>query len=78
VAWYCDRCDAEIYREVWDTEKSLSQQKYEEIASRFAADESLRTCRHCGSVHPAPDLAGLRWSEVAQEIAAESAAASAA
>jgi hypothetical protein len=29
VAWYCDKCDAEIYREVWDTATTLSQLKYE-------------------------------------------------
>jgi len=75
VAWYCDNCDAEIHREVWDTATTLSQLKYEEATSRFAADASLRTCRHCGSIHPAPDLAGFRWSEAAREIAAESHAA---
>lgn len=75
VAWYCDNCDAEIYREVWDTEAALSQSKYDEICSRFAADETLRTCRHCGRRHPAPDLEGIRWSEVAREIAAASSAA---
>jgi mannose-6-phosphate isomerase-like protein (cupin superfamily) len=69
VAWYCDSCDAEIYREVWDTETVVSQAKYEEISSRFAADAPLRTCR-CGSVHPAPDLKGFAWSEMAGEIAA--------
>jgi hypothetical protein len=72
VAWYCDSCDAEIYREVWDTATTLSQLKYEEVSSHFAADASLRRCRHCGSTHPAPDLEGFRWSEVAREIAAES------
>jgi len=72
VAWYCGNCDAEIYREVWDTDTTLSQTKYQEVSSRFAADASLRTCGECGSIHPAPDLAGLRWSEVAREIAAES------
>ena len=49
--------------------------KYNEVTSRFAADASLRTCRHCGSTHPAPDLEGFRWSEVAREIAAKSSAA---
>jgi len=73
VAWYCDSCGAEIYREVWDTATALSQTKYEEISSRFAADASLRRCRQCGSTHPVPDLAGFRWSEVARGIAAESA-----
>jgi glyoxylate utilization-related uncharacterized protein len=75
VAWYCDNCDTEIYREVWDTAATASQLKYDEATSRFAADASLRTCRHCGSTHPAPDLEGFRWSEVAREIAAESSAA---
>ena len=41
VAWYCDRCDAEVYREVWDTATALSQLKYDEVSSRFAADASL-------------------------------------
>jgi hypothetical protein len=71
VAWYCENCDAEIYREVWDTAAKLSQLKYQEISSHFAADASLRTCRHCGSIHPAPDLEGFGWSDVAREIAAE-------
>jgi mannose-6-phosphate isomerase-like protein (cupin superfamily) len=75
VAWYCDNCDAEIYREVWDTEASVSQAKYAEISTRFAAEASLRKCRQCGSTHLAPDLAGLPWSEVVGEIAAESPAA---
>jgi 3-hydroxyanthranilate 3,4-dioxygenase len=73
VAWYCDNCDAEIHRQVWDTAATLSQLKYDEISSHFAADASLRTCRNCGSTHPAPDLEGFRWSEVAHEIASETA-----
>jgi 3-hydroxyanthranilate 3,4-dioxygenase len=73
VAWYCDNCDAEVYREVWDTAAVVSQAKYEEVSSRFAADALLRQCRQCGSTHPAPDLAGFRWSEVARAIASESA-----
>ena len=40
VAWYCAECDAEIYREVWDTATTLSQAKYEEISSHFAAEAS--------------------------------------
>jgi hypothetical protein len=56
---------------VWDTATTLSQLKYDEVSSRFAADASLRTCRQCGSLHPALDLAGFRWSEVARGIAAD-------
>jgi hypothetical protein len=75
VAWYCDSCDAEIYREVWDTATTLSQLKYDEVSSGFAADASLWKCRHCGWTHPAPNLEDIRWSEVARKIAAESSAA---
>lgn len=71
IAWYCDNCDTETHREVWDTATTVSQLKYDEVTSRFAADTSLRTCRNCGSIHPVPDLEGFRWSEVAREIAAE-------
>jgi glyoxylate utilization-related uncharacterized protein len=74
VAWYCDTCGAEIYREVWDTAAALSQSKYAEVSLHFAADASLRTCR-CGSTHPVPDLDGFRWLDVAREIAAEPSAA---
>jgi len=70
IAWYCEHCDAEIFREVWDTAKSLSQDRYRAITERFAADAGLRTCRACGTVHRAPDPAAFRWSEAAREIGA--------
>ena len=70
VAWYCESCDAEIYREVWDTATATSQVRYQEVSSLFAADPSLRTCRRCGSIHPAPDLEDLPWSEMDRELAA--------
>jgi glyoxylate utilization-related uncharacterized protein len=75
VAWYCDNCDAEIHRKVWDTATTVSQLKYAEETSRFSADAALRTCRRCGALHPAPDLEGFRWSEVARDLAAEASAA---
>ncbi len=75
LAWYCDNCDAEIYREVWDTAATVSQLKYDEVSSHFAADASLRRCGHCGATHPVPDLEGFRWAKVGREIAAESSAA---
>jgi len=59
VAWYCDSCDAEIFREVWDTETTMSQLKYEEVSSRFLADASLRQCRQCGSDPSGTRFAGL-------------------
>jgi 3-hydroxyanthranilate 3,4-dioxygenase len=71
IAWYCATCDTEIYREVWDTAKASSQEMYQQISSRFAADSSLRTCRGCGSTRRPPDLTGLRWTEVAREISTQ-------
>lgn len=75
AAWYCAGCDAEIYREVWDTVTDVSQAKYQEVCARFAGDVALRTCRQCGSIHPAPDLEGLTWADAAREIAAGTSAA---
>jgi len=70
MAWYCGSCRAEIYREVWDTAAAQSQDMYQQVSSRFAADISLRTCRDCGTIHPAPDVTGFRWVEAAREIRA--------
>ena len=67
VAWYCPHCGAEIYREVWDTAKAVPQDMYQKIGERFAGDAALRTCSGCGTVHPPPDLAGLRWTEAARQ-----------
>ena len=65
VAWYCDSCDAEIYREVWDTATTLSQLKYDEVSSRFPPTH------RCGSAatadadpirHPIwKTFVGLKW-----------------
>jgi 3-hydroxyanthranilate 3,4-dioxygenase len=70
MAWFCERCDAELHREVWDTATTLSQDMFKSASERFAADTALRKCKGCGEVHPAPDLAGFRWEQAAQEIRA--------
>jgi 3-hydroxyanthranilate 3,4-dioxygenase len=70
MAWFCEACDAELYREVWDTATSLSQDMFATIGARFAGDQGLRTCKSCGAVHAAPDFAGFRWEQAAQEIRA--------
>ncbi|MGH6980008.1 MAG: hypothetical protein ACREFC_02265, partial [Stellaceae bacterium] len=63
---------AELHREVWDSDKTVSQAMYHRTGERFAADTYRRTCKNCGAVHPAPDFASFRWDEVAKEIAASS------
>jgi 3-hydroxyanthranilate 3,4-dioxygenase len=72
MAWYCGGCGAELHREVWDNDKTLSQDMYHRTSERFAADPHLRTCKGCGAVHPAPEFTSFRWDEVAKEIAASS------
>jgi hypothetical protein len=71
VAWYCPQCRTELHRDVWDTARELPQEGYLRATSAFAENEALRHCRQCGTVHPAPDLAGNRWAEVASELRGE-------
>ncbi|MGH7072976.1 MAG: hypothetical protein ACREFD_02080 [Stellaceae bacterium] len=68
LAWYCDGCGAELDRAVWDADSVPSQAKFLEISQRFAGDLTRRTCATCGAIHPAPDLTGFRWTEVARQL----------
>ena len=73
VAWYCDGCGKELYREVFELSAELPQEAYARIVRAFNADAARRTCNGCGAVHPEIDLAPFRWSEVARELNAETA-----
>jgi 3-hydroxyanthranilate 3,4-dioxygenase len=73
VAWYCDGCGRELYREDWEIAAELPQEAYLRTTRAFNADRSRRTCSGCGTVHPEIDLAAFRWAEIAQEIKAEAA-----
>jgi hypothetical protein len=75
VAWYCESCGDELFREVWDTATEISQDAYLRVATGFNADADQRTCSDCGNVHQPIDLTGYRWSEIAQEIREERAKA---
>jgi 3-hydroxyanthranilate 3,4-dioxygenase len=70
VAWFCPGCGGELHRAVWDTAADSSHAKYREIGTHFAGDASLRTCKSCGSVHDAPDVAAFRWDEMEKQAAA--------
>ncbi len=74
VTWYCERCDHELWREIWDTAEELPQEGYLRACRAFNADPALRTCRTCGEVHAAIDLAGYRWAEIAAELRSGAAA----
>jgi 3-hydroxyanthranilate 3,4-dioxygenase len=51
--WYCDRCGEKVY-EVAVAVADYRQDPVSQVHSRFYGDESLRTCRRCGFVVPAP------------------------
>ena len=68
VAWFCPGCRTELHRQVWNSDQTLSQTMFDAASRRFAGDSSLRTCKGCGAVHPAPDLSGFRWIEAAKEL----------
>jgi hypothetical protein len=74
VAWYCEGCGGELYREVWEIAAELPQEAYLRIASAFNDDDARRRCTACGTVHPALDLSPYRWAEVARELKDETAA----
>jgi 3-hydroxyanthranilate 3,4-dioxygenase len=52
LAWFCEQCGTELYRETFacvNIERELKA-----IIERFNASETLRTCRACGAVLPVP------------------------
>jgi len=73
VAWYCEKCGAELHREVWDTADELPQEGYARATRAFNANAGQRTCK-CGAVHPQIDVAPYRWADVAAEIRKDMAA----
>jgi 3-hydroxyanthranilate 3,4-dioxygenase len=73
VAWYCEHCGNELYREVWELKEELPQEAYARISGAFNADAKRRTCSQCGNVHPTLDLTLFRWQEVARLLRDEAA-----
>ncbi len=52
VTWYCDSCGNQLYQFVGVITDLGTQLK--PVMETFFGDESLRTCRSCGTVHPLP------------------------
>jgi 3-hydroxyanthranilate 3,4-dioxygenase len=67
VAWFCG-CGSEVHRDIWELSEELPQEGYSRATSEFNSDVARRTCPKCKTVHPQVDLAGIRWTEVAQSI----------
>lgn len=70
VAWYCEACGNEVYREVWDAEAEPAQAAYLRGCETFNSQETLRRCSQCGAVHALVDISGNRWAEIAAELSA--------
>ncbi len=68
VAWYCERCGAEIRRDEFDTAQELPQEAYLRLCEQFNASEELRRCPQCAALHPRVDIAGNRWAQIAAEL----------
>lgn len=52
LQWYCPRCDHKLYEEYFYMTNIATQMQ--PIFAKFYGSEELRTCKHCGHVHPAP------------------------
>ena len=72
VAWFCETCDAELYRDEYDTASELPQEAAWRACNEFNEKSELRVCPRCGSQHDVLDLKDVRWPEVAKAIRAES------
>lgn len=68
VAWYCEECQAELWRVEWDTADELPQEGYWRACMMFNATPGQRTCAQCGAEHPRLDLTGIRWPEIAATL----------
>jgi 3-hydroxyanthranilate 3,4-dioxygenase len=69
VAWYCEKCGRQLFRQVWDTAEKLSQIAYQEITEKFNASPNRRKCKSCGKKHPKVDTTGFSWKKLAKELA---------
>jgi hypothetical protein len=75
VAWFCDACGRELARAEWDTSVVVPQRGYLDACTAFNADQPKRTCRGCGTEHPAIDLGPFSsWHDVAAALEEERAA----
>lgn len=71
VAWYCEGCGAALHRDTWELAEEKAQAAYLRACRAFSEDLARRTCKSCGTVHPAIDLAPYRWAELSAEVVAE-------
>ncbi len=74
VAWYCLECGAQVWHDEWELSRELPQEGYWRACQEFNADPARRRCPACSAEHPAVDLTGIRWQEIARDLRAQAAA----
>lgn len=52
LLWFCKSCNHLLYEEYFHLTDIVSQMQ--PVFKRFYENETLRTCRHCGTVMPVP------------------------
>lgn len=68
VAWYCEPCETELYRYVFDTAQTHAQEGYLAGCRAFNQDEARRRCSACGWAHPVVELDRYRWEALASQL----------
>ena len=70
VAWYCAGCAALVHSV--ELAPPILQEGYLGAVEAFNADEALRTCGSCGTLHPRVELGDIAWAEAAAALRADS------
>jgi len=54
LLWFCENCNEKLYEEYFQLADIATQ--FQGVFKKFYGDESLRTCRKCGSVMEPPPV----------------------
>lgn len=68
VVWYCETCDAEMYREDWRLDAETPQAGYLRLCRAYCEDMQMRTCGACGKVHAPLQLEKYQWDRLDQNL----------
>jgi hypothetical protein len=68
AAWYCDNCDAFMYRVEFTGE--VPQRGYADAVAEYNSDARHRACPACEHVHDSAELGDIAWDAVADALGA--------
>jgi 3-hydroxyanthranilate 3,4-dioxygenase len=52
LLWFCEKCNHKLYEEYFKLSNIMTQ--FQSVFQKFYSDESLRTCKECGTVMQPP------------------------